>query len=56
MLSQERLEAAEMFMREHARPLERELFCLDIGRGSAEDVLRELAAFQNDDGGYGHGL
>ncbi|MEM9419325.1 MAG: hypothetical protein AAGA25_09790 [Planctomycetota bacterium] len=56
MLSRERLDAAVVFMQEHARPLERELFRLEVGQGSADDVLRELAVFQNDDGGYGHGL
>ncbi|MBB6428670.1 hypothetical protein [Algisphaera agarilytica] len=56
MLCPERLDAAVIFMQENARPLERELFRLEQSKGSAEDVLRELAAYQNDDGGYGHGL
>lgn len=47
--------AAEWLQR-HGRPLDRALFANVFQRGSAEAVLHELAAYQNPDGGFGHGL
>ncbi|MDA1279692.1 MAG: hypothetical protein O3B95_06560 [Chloroflexi bacterium] len=47
--------AAE-FITNNARPLERSLFDFHFGHGSVEQVLTELAKFQNDDGGFGHGV
>jgi hypothetical protein len=46
---------ARRFIEEQARPLERELFRFHFAGGPREEVLRELAAFQNPDGGFGHG-
>jgi hypothetical protein len=40
-------------MIEQARPRERELFRSRFADGTAGDVLRELAPFQNADGGFG---
>jgi hypothetical protein len=39
-----------------ARPLEAALYRLDFEDGSTDAVYAALAAFQNDDGGFGHGL
>ena len=48
--------AAEQFLRELARPLEAALWRYHFAHGAAADVARELARFQNPDGGFGHGL
>ncbi|WP_343031546.1 hypothetical protein [Metabacillus lacus] len=50
-----RFEKARMKMQE-ARGLERERFEYAFGDGSKELVMKQLAFFQNDDGGFGHGI
>jgi len=52
----EQWEKTAVFLQKHARPLEQTLFNYHFGRGSVEAVLDALAAFQNEDGGFGHGL
>lgn len=47
---------AVQFLATQARPLERALYKFEFEGGSAEDVARELAFFQNADGGFGNGL
>ncbi len=47
---------AREFITEHARPLERGLYVFHFENGSADGVLAELAAFQNEDGGFGHAM
>jgi hypothetical protein len=49
-------ENAAVFMQTTARPLEQVLFDYHFGNGSVAAVLSKLAAFQNEDGGFGHGL
>ena len=44
------------FISGHARPLERALFEFHFGSGSDSNVLTELKKFQNEDGGFGHGI
>ncbi|MDP6823465.1 MAG: hypothetical protein QF554_09260 [Dehalococcoidia bacterium] len=39
-----------------ARPLERALFAHEFENGSEQAVIDALAEFQNDDGGFGHGI
>ncbi len=56
MLTAERREQAVHYITQEGRPLERALYAYYFAGGSADDVLKELAAFQNDDGGFGHGL
>ncbi len=56
MLSYDAFQRATRFLREHARPLEHAQFEHDFGEGPAAAVVDALACFQNDDGGYGHGL
>jgi len=55
-LSAERFEAARAFIEREGRPLEVALLRQGMGVGGAEAVLEALAAFQNPDGGFGHGL
>lgn len=55
-LSQNAFEKAAEFISANARPLERAQFEFHFGSGSIPDVLVELAKFQNDDGGFGHGV
>ncbi|MDD6050461.1 MAG: hypothetical protein PUC00_04195 [Clostridiales bacterium] len=49
-------EKARAFMYRHARPLELALWQFHFENGSADNVLRALSFYQNEDGGFGHGL
>jgi hypothetical protein len=49
-------ESARHFIKTQARSLERARFDYYFEQGSAEAVWSALAAFQNADGGFGHGL
>jgi len=55
-LSQAAYERARDFIKTQARPLDRALFEYRFEQASVESILVELAHFQNDDGGFGHGL
>lgn len=55
-LTNSQWENAAVFMQTMARPLDQALFDYHFHNGSATVVLQELAAFQNEDGGFGHGL
>ena len=50
------LERAQAFMWTHARLLERHLFAHLFRGGPREPVIQALKAYQNPDGGFGHGL
>jgi hypothetical protein len=50
------LQAAETFLLNNARLLERQLFAYHYRDSSREGVLRALRAYQNDDGGFGQAL
>ncbi len=52
-LSQEGFAAARHYLLIEARPLEAAIFRHEFEGGSDGDVLTELAAFQNGDGGFG---
>jgi len=54
-LNRQSFNRATQFLLTSARPLEQALFRLHFEDGSAADVVRELVAFQNPDGGFGHG-
>jgi hypothetical protein len=47
---------ARIFIKTHARPLERARYAYRFEAGSAQAVLDALAAFQNPDGGFGRAL
>lgn len=49
-------QSAERFMLRNARPLELAVWNMRYCGGSQEQALRALAAFQNEDGGFGGGL
>jgi len=49
-------ENARAFMYRCARPLELALWQYHFEGGSAENVLRALSFYQNEDGGFGHAL
>jgi len=55
-ISQAALKQAETFLQTQARPLEQALFTTFLHGAPEEWALSELAAFQNSDGGFGHGL
>jgi hypothetical protein len=48
--------AAETFIWDTARLLDRHRYALQFADGPAEPVLAALAGYQNPDGGFGHGL
>ena len=55
-LDPSRYRAARTFLKTAARPLEWQRFRYHFEDGSREEVLAELARFQNPDGGFAHGL
>lgn len=55
-LTKQAYNQAVAYLKREARPLEQTLFAYHFEGGSAADVLEALAAFQNADGGFGHGL
>jgi hypothetical protein len=56
LLSNASLHKARAFVEVQGRLLDTALLRHDLGEGSAEAVLTALAAYQNLDGGFGHGL
>ena len=48
-LNRQSFNRAAQFQQTSARPLEQALFLFHFGGGTAADVVRELAAFQNLD-------
>ena len=50
------LEAAKKFIYTNARPLDLARWQYIFENGSQESVFRFLSAYQNEDGGFGHGL
>jgi hypothetical protein len=55
-LTREAFGRARQFLKTQARPLDRALFEYRFEDGPIEQVIEELARFQNDDGGLGHAL
>ncbi len=55
-LSKEAFQRAKSFIKSSARPLEEALFAYHINGASPDWAFRELANFQNEDEGFGHGL
>ena len=50
------IEKAKAFVKAYARPVEKALYEYFVENGSRENVIAELAKYQNTDGGFGHGL
>ncbi len=55
-LSSESYLRAREFLRQHARPIERARYCYHFGCTPAVDARVALAAYQNQDGGFGRAL
>jgi hypothetical protein len=55
-LSREGLERARGFVEQTARPLDRALLSFALREAGQAPVLNALISYQNDDGGFGHGL
>ena len=47
---------AVAYLKTHARPLEKALYCCHFEEGSEDVAVDELLRFQNADGGFGHAL
>ena len=47
---------AVKWLKQNARPLELALYRYHFEKGSEEDVVSALKTYQNEDGGFGHGL
>jgi hypothetical protein len=56
MLSSDAFHKACAYVEQEGRALDAALLRYDLGTGPAEAVLTALAAYQNPDGGFGHGL
>ena len=55
-LSQAAFQRAKAFVSEQGRDLDRALLAYHFEDGTIDNVLAALADYQNDDGGFGHGL
>jgi hypothetical protein len=56
LLSRAAFDRAVHYLRHEARPLEKALYEYHFEDGPRTGVLAALAPYQNDDGGFGHGL
>lgn len=56
VLTRENYTLAIQFMKERARKLERSIYEYEFEHQPFSAVLEKLAAYQNSDGGFGHGL
>jgi hypothetical protein len=56
MISREAFAAARNYIMIRARPLDQARFRYHFEGGDSTAVVQALAAFQNEDGGFGHGL
>ncbi len=55
-LSKNNFQKAALFIQTHARDVDKALFNFYFDHGTSDDVLNALKAYQNSDGGFGHGL
>jgi hypothetical protein len=55
-LTLHQFDSARAFLLDKARPVERALFRCIFESGPIGDVTQAMSEFQNEDGGYGHGL
>jgi len=56
MLSQDCFNQARQSIMKYGRPLEKAILKKYFNGGSGQDILNELKKFQNEDGGFGHGI
>ncbi len=56
LLKKDCFQEARKSIYKYARPLERVLFELHFEGASADGIIKELKEFQNEDGGFGHGI
>lgn len=54
--SKEVFEQSDAWIKRNARPLEAARWEYHFENGSKENVIKYLSAFQNNDGGFGHGI
>lgn len=54
-LTNQDFDAIRRWMHRNARPLDLARWQYHFESGSAEAVLQSLSAYQNEDGGFGHG-
>ena len=50
------MERIIQYIKEHARDLEKKMYLYYFETGSKDSVVKALSQFQNEDGGFGHGL
>jgi len=55
-LTSENFNKVSNYIRANARDLDKQLYAFYFESGSVNKVLLELSKYQNDDGGFGHGL
>lgn len=55
-LTTKNFDKVSSFIRDNARDLDKQLYAFHFKNGSSDKVLSELSKYQNDDGGFGHGL
>jgi len=55
-LSRNNFEKVSKFIFNNARELDKRLYSFYFQNGSSEDVTESLVQYQNEDGGFGHGL
>ena len=55
-LTQQQFQKAVTFIKQTARPLDVAHYNYEFENGDVDAVLRELAVYQNEDGGFGHGI
>lgn len=55
-LSKENFLKAEKYIQQHARPLDKLVFEFFFQNIPTDEVIKELKKFQNEDGGFGHGV
>jgi hypothetical protein len=50
------IQSAGQFLAAHGRDIDRARFAYHFGDGTQQEIIRALAPYQNDDGGFGHAL
>ena len=55
-MSADSFSAARTYIMSHGRPLDQARFNFHFAGGDLSALVEALAAFQNEDGGFGHGL